>query len=133
MSESRADAPPGAITYPQWLANQIEHPGMICGPPGSTTGPGGSTSWAEPARRAGGPAAGSPAGRAGQRARAGGRGGGGLMRQQDSPSGWPELNAATAAAANRSGYQSEPHQAAAGDALAFAMGTVIEPDEAEAG
>ena len=30
---SRAAPPDGAITYPQWLANQIEHPGMVCGPP----------------------------------------------------------------------------------------------------
>lgn len=44
-----------------------------------------------------------------------------------------ELNAAAAAAAAEHGMRSPESQAAAGDALAFAMGTVIEPDEAEAG
>jgi hypothetical protein len=29
---SRAEPPPGAISYPQWLANQVAHPGMVCGP-----------------------------------------------------------------------------------------------------
>jgi hypothetical protein len=29
---SRADPPLGAITYPQWLRNQIANPGMVCGP-----------------------------------------------------------------------------------------------------
>lgn len=30
---SRADPPDGAITRQQWLINQINHPGEICGPP----------------------------------------------------------------------------------------------------
>jgi len=30
----RADPPPGAISYAQWLANQVEAGGgLICGPP----------------------------------------------------------------------------------------------------
>jgi hypothetical protein len=30
---TRADPPPGAITYLQWLLNRIAEPGAICGPP----------------------------------------------------------------------------------------------------
>lgn len=29
---SRADPPGGAISYGQWLVNQIADPGMVCGP-----------------------------------------------------------------------------------------------------
>jgi hypothetical protein len=29
----RADPPPGAITYEQWLRARIAEPGTICGPP----------------------------------------------------------------------------------------------------
>lgn len=55
------------------------------------------------------------------------------MRQQDYTARLRELNDAAAAAAAERGIRSPESLRAAEDALAFAMGTTIEPDQPEAG
>ena len=55
------------------------------------------------------------------------------MREQEFAGRLRELNDAAADAAHEHGMRSPESLLAAEDALAFAMGTTIEPDEAEAG